>query len=62
MSETATISTLAGDGTFSAYLAQPSGTPRGAIVVIQEIFGVDAGIRRKCDPLAAERGCRPARR
>ena len=54
MSETATISTLAGDGTFSAYLAQPSGTPRGAIVVIQEIFGVNRGIRAKCDRLAAD--------
>ena len=35
-----------------AYRADPSGTPRAAIVVIQEIFGVNAGIRRKCDALA----------
>jgi carboxymethylenebutenolidase len=36
------------------YLAEPA-TPNGAgIVVIQEIFGVNAGIRRKCDKLAAE--------
>src|SRR5205085_3733675 len=27
----------------------PAGTPRAAIVVIQEIFGVNEGIRRKCD-------------
>jgi carboxymethylenebutenolidase len=43
------IETLEGDGRFSAYQAEPQGTPRGAIVVIQEIFGVNEGIRRKCD-------------
>jgi carboxymethylenebutenolidase len=36
-------------GDFDAYLAAPSGTPRGAIIVIQEIFGVNPGIRQKCD-------------
>ena len=46
------IETLDGDGGFSAYLAEPEGTPRGAIVVIQEIFGVNEGIRRKCDHFA----------
>ena len=54
MSDTATISTLAGDCSFLAYCARPNGEPRGAIVVIQEIFGVNAGIRRKCDRLAAD--------
>lgn len=43
------------DGEFSAYLARPAGTPSAAIVVIQEIFGVNAGIRRKCDRLAEAR-------
>lgn len=52
MSETVSISTLEHDGAFSAYCARPEGTPRAAIVVIQEIFGVNAGIRRKCDRLA----------
>ncbi|QDX27102.1 dienelactone hydrolase family protein [Sphingomonas suaedae] len=47
------IETLDGSGTFSAYRADPSGTPRGAIVVIQEIFGVNEGIRRKCDHFAS---------
>jgi carboxymethylenebutenolidase len=47
------IATLEGDGSFSAYLAEPEGTPRGAIVVIQEIFGVNEGIRRKCDHWAS---------
>lgn len=48
------ISTLAGDGQFDAYVARPSGTPRAAIVVIQEIFGVNEGIRRKCDRWAEQ--------
>ena len=43
------VSTLEGDGQFDAYVAQPQSTPRAAIIVIQEIFGVNEGIRRKCD-------------
>jgi carboxymethylenebutenolidase len=43
------IDTLEGDQNFDAYLAQPASAPRGAIVVIQEIFGVNEGIQRKCD-------------
>jgi carboxymethylenebutenolidase len=43
------VETLSGDETFNAYLAEPDRAPRGAIVVIQEIFGVNEGIRRKCD-------------
>ena len=43
-----------GSGSFSAYVAEPEGTPRGAIVVIQEIFGVNPGIRKKCDDWAAQ--------
>jgi carboxymethylenebutenolidase len=54
MSETVGISTLDGAGRFDCYLARPQGTPRAAIVVIQEIFGVNAGIRRKCDRLAGD--------
>lgn len=54
MSETVTIETLDHAGTFSAYVARPAGDPRAAIVVIQEIFGVNAGIRRKCDKLAED--------
>ena len=37
-----------------AYRANPSGAPKGAIVVIQEIFGVNHHIRSVCDRLAAE--------
>jgi carboxymethylenebutenolidase len=54
MSETVSISTLDGNERFDCYLARPQGTPRAAIVVIQEIFGVNAGIRRKCDRLAED--------
>lgn len=46
------IDTLEADTSFNAYMAEPEGTPRGAIVVIQEIFGINTGIRQKCDRLA----------
>jgi len=54
MGEMIKIDTLANDASFSAYCAMPDGNPRGAIVVIQEIFGVNPGIRRKCDGLATQ--------
>ena len=47
------IETLDGQGSFNAWRAEPKGPPRGAIVVIQEIFGVNDGIRRKCDHWAS---------
>jgi carboxymethylenebutenolidase len=37
-----------------AYRAEPSGKPKGALVVAQEIFGVNRHIRNVCDRLAAE--------
>ena len=37
-----------------AYVAQPAGTPRGAIVVIQEIFGINSHIRSVADGYAAD--------
>ena len=49
------IATLDGEESFRAYLAEPRETPRAAIIVIQEIFGVNEGIRRKCD-VWAEKG------
>ena len=52
MSETVQIDRLSGDDHFKAYVARPADEPKAAIVVIQEIFGVNAGIRRKCDKLA----------
>jgi carboxymethylenebutenolidase len=38
---------------FGLYEAMPAGRPRGGIVVIQEIFGVNAHIRNVCDGYAA---------
>ena len=37
-----------------AYEASPIGKPKGAVVVIQEIFGVNAHIREVCDGYAKE--------
>lgn len=51
MPETKTISTP--DGDFSAYIAPPPGAgPFPAVVVLQEIFGVNAQVRIVCDRLA----------
>ena len=47
------IAALNEEGAFKAYRATPEGTPRAAIIVIQEIFGVSAGIRKKADDWAA---------
>ena len=46
------IAALTEDALFPAYLAAPVGAAKGAIIVIPEIFGVNAGIRQKCDHLA----------
>ncbi|MBB5711131.1 dienelactone hydrolase family protein [Sphingomonas xinjiangensis] len=43
-----------GSGAFRAYVAKPEGTPRAAIIVIQEIFGVNPGITKKCDDWAVQ--------
>jgi carboxymethylenebutenolidase len=48
------IETLAKDASFQGYCAEPDGTPHAAIIVIQEIFGVNEGIRRKCDNWAEQ--------
>jgi carboxymethylenebutenolidase len=37
-----------------AYRADPAGTPKGGIVVLQEIFGVNVHIREVCDRFAAD--------
>ncbi len=50
-----TITLEAADGhRLSAYRAAPAGAPKAAIVVIQEIFGVNSHIRAVCDGFAAE--------
>jgi len=47
------IPTLSGDANIPAYVAKPGGKPRGAIIVHQEVFGVNKGIRKKTDEWAA---------
>ena len=50
-----TIELTAADGhRFAAYRAEPAGKPRGALVVIQEIFGVNGHIRGVADGFAAD--------
>ena len=48
------IPTLGGKGAIPGYVARPAGTPAAAIIVIQEIFGVNKGIRKKADDWAAK--------
>jgi carboxymethylenebutenolidase len=53
MGETLTLT--AEDGhRFAAYRANPSGAPRGGLVVVQEIFGVNQHIRKVADGFAAD--------
>src|SRR5207249_2800316 len=53
MGEYSTI--MARDGhEFQAWLAAAPGRPRGAVVVIQEIFGVNSHIRTVSDGFAAD--------
>src|SRR5450631_4418664 len=49
------IELVAADGfRLPGYRADPAGTPRGALVVAQEIFGVNSHIRSVCDGYAAD--------
>ncbi len=40
-------------GSFSAYIAMPAKLPAPVVILIQEIFGVNAEMRGKCDEYAA---------
>ena len=52
MSDSVTLT--ASDGHhFDAYLATPTGTPKGGVVIMQEIFGVNAHIKDVTDRFAA---------
>src|ERR1700674_4016679 len=42
------------DGTFHAYVPRPAKLPAPAVVVLQELFGVNADIRATCDELAKQ--------
>jgi len=47
--------TVAGhDGAFAAYIARPKTVPAPAVIVLQELFGVNADIRKHCDELAEQ--------
>ena len=49
------IQLTAADGfAFPAYEARPAGSPKGAVVVLQEIFGVNSHIRAVVDGYAAQ--------
>jgi carboxymethylenebutenolidase len=51
----AMITVTAADGfTLGAYEAKPEGRARGGIVILQEIFGVNAHIKRVCDGYAMD--------
>jgi len=54
MGEWIALNALDGEGSFDAWLARPEGQAKAAIIVIQEIFGVNPGIRRKADDWAAK--------
>ena len=47
------------DGAFGAYIARPKALPAPAVVVLHEVFGVNAGIRPRLLPIpgAAPAAC-----
>jgi carboxymethylenebutenolidase len=50
-----TLTLTASDGqSIEAYVAEPNGTPKAGIVVIQEIFGVNDHMKHVTDNFAAE--------
>ncbi len=53
MGEMTTIGALDEQGEIPVYVATPDDQTEAAIIVIPEIFGVNAGIRKKCDDWAA---------
>ena len=53
MSTNTLIKTIDASGEIPAYVVRPHGNPRGTIIVVQEIFGVNTGIRRKTEDWAA---------
>lgn len=42
------------DGAFAAYIARPAAVPASAVIVLHELFGVNADIRETCDELARQ--------
>ena len=54
MGEMTSFPALENEGQIPAYLSRPDGPSKAAIIVVPEIFGVNHGIRQKCDQWAAE--------
>jgi carboxymethylenebutenolidase len=54
MTAMVSIPSLDGSQSIPAYVAHPAGKPKAAIIVIPEIFGVNQGIRQKCEGWAAK--------
>lgn len=54
MTEIIRIQTLDDTADFPVTVARPDGDPKAAIIVIPEIFGVNPGIRSKCQAWAAK--------
>ena len=42
------------DGAFGAHIARPKTLPAPAVIVLHEVFGVNADIRKTCDELAEQ--------
>src|SRR6202522_3802563 len=42
------------DGTFYSHIARPKTLPASAVIVLQELFGVNADIRKTCGELAEQ--------
>lgn len=52
MGEMITFAAFDGGGKIPGYLAKPAGPARAGIIVVPEIFGVNPGIRQKCEAWA----------
>src|SRR5580692_4595413 len=48
------ISIKGQNGAFSAYIGRPGTVPAPAVVVLHEVFGINADIREKCEELAEQ--------
>ena len=53
MAKTVSIPTFDGSGSFPAYVVEPAVNAKGAIIVVQEIFGVNPGIKQKAEHWAS---------
>lgn len=54
MGEWITIEALGGVGSFAAWLSRPAGAPTAALVLVQEIFGVNRSIRQVAEDWSAK--------